>query len=192
MSKWNDPWLENSWIFDEEVDDNSDHGPLFRHFEPVFPQGFLSHTINNEIIKIAKCNFTFKVSLGKNIWRKIKLSSKHSLEDLHLAIQEAFNFDNDHLYAFFMDGKRYSRNAYHSPMGDEGPFTDEAIMEQLGLYVGQKILYYFDYGDSWEFAVQLLTIDEGERPLKNPKITEVKGEAPAQYEFYDEEEDGFN
>lgn len=188
VAKWNNSWLENDWLFDTETNKNPGRDQLFKYFQPVFPKGALLHTVNTEIIKVAKSNFTFKVSLEKSVWRKIKLSYKHSLEDLHLMIQEAFNFDNDHLYAFYMDGKRYSRNAYHSPMGDEEPFTDEAIIGELGLYVGQKILYYFDYGDSWEFAVQLLAMDEGERPLKEPKIIEVKGEAPEQYPF-DEEDD---
>lgn len=197
VTKWNNSWVGNSWLFfdDEEDDDleepDKNNDQLFRYLEPVFPKGDLLHTINTEIVKVAKGNFTFKVSLGKSVWRKIKLSFKHSLEDLHLAIQEAFDFDNDHLYSFYMDGKRRSRNAFHSLLGDEGPYTDEAIIGNLGLYVGQKILYYFDYGDSWGFAVQLLTIDEGERPLKKPKVIESKGEAPEQYGF-DEEDDFFD
>jgi hypothetical protein len=64
----------------------------------------------------------------------------------------------------------------------------EVIPERAGVRV-RGILYYFDYGDSWEFAVQLLTIDENEPLLKKPKIIEIKGEAPAQYEFYDEDEE---
>jgi hypothetical protein len=119
--------------------------------------------------------------LDKTIWRKIKISHKHSLNALHLAIQEAFDFDDDHLYSFFMDGKRYSKNAYNSPYCNEGPYADEAIIGELGLYIGQKILYLFDYGDSWEFQVQLLGIDEKEFMLNDPQIIEAKGEAPSQY-----------
>ena len=191
ITQCNIPWLEVYGIYDEHGEYDSKPVPLFRSFEPIFPKGVLLHTVKNEIKKVVKCNYTFKVSLEKNVWRKIKLSHKDSLEDLHLAIQQAFEFDNDHLYAFFMDGKRYSRNAYHSPRGDEGPFTDEAIIGKLDLYVGQKILYYFDYGDSWEFAVQLLTIDENEPPLKKPMIIEIKGDAPEQYELYEEDEEEY-
>lgn len=205
LKEWNMPWLEIYGYLDRDDDEegeidredycegedesNTDFIPLFKFFEPIFPVGALSDTVKAETKKHVKGNYIFQVSLGKPVWRKIKVSFNHSLEDLHLAIQKAFDFDNDHLYAFFMDGKRHSRKAYHSPMGHEGPFTDEAIIGELGLYTGQRILYYFDYGDSWEFAVQLLSIDEDEDHPKKPEIVETKGEAPDQYPYYDDFDD---
>ena len=89
-----------------------------------------------------------------------------------------------------MDGKKYSQNAYHSAYGDEEPYGDDAIVSELGFYKGQKILYLFDYGDSWEFVVQLVDIDENEKEIKKPLITEIKGVAPPQYRF-EEDFDGF-
>lgn len=207
LTKWNIPWLEFhgyvNWddedneddeIDDEdeiEADDQNDSEiiPLMRYLEPIFPEGILKNTVIDDRNKLVKGSYIFQVSLAKNVWRKIKVSFNHSLEDLHLAIQDAFDFDNDHLYSFFMDGKRYSRNAYHSPMGDEGPFTDEAIIGELGLYSGQKILYYFDYGDSWEFTVRMLNINEDEPSPVDPEIIEIKGEAPDQYRFEEDFDD---
>lgn len=188
ITKWNIPWLERYGIYKDEDEEENDSAiaPLFSYFVPIFPEGVLAHTINAETKRLVKGNYIFQVSLGRTVWRKIKVSFSHSLDDLHLAIQEAFDFDNDHLYAFFMDGKRYSRNAYHSPDCDEGPFADEAIIGELGLYTGQKILYYFDYGDSWQFNVRLLKINEDELLPKGPEIIETKGEAPEQYESYDD------
>ena len=57
--------------------------------------------------------YIFKVLYGRNIWRRIKISSANSLHHLHEAIQEAFEFDNDHSYAFFMDGSR----GHKTPIG---------------------------------------------------------------------------
>lgn len=195
LTEWNIPYLKIfgyiDWRGDDEDeknegDNNSANFHLGRFLEPAFPENTLVHEVEAEPTKLVKGSFVFQVSLGKSVWRKIKVSSTHSLEDFHLAIQEAFSFDNDHLYSFFMDGKKYSLNAYHSLMGDEGPFTDEAIIGELGLYIGQKILYYFDYGDSWEFAVQILLIEEEGLPPQNPEIIERKGKAPAQYPDYDD------
>jgi hypothetical protein len=186
ITNWNLPWLEIYGIYMDGNEEVSKDIPLFKYFEPIFPEGVLAKTVTVFKKKIVKGSYIFQVSLEKNVWRKIKLSHKHSLHYLHLAIQEAFDFDNDHLYAFFMDGKRYSRNAFHTPDGDEGPFADEAIIGELGLYKGQKILYFFDYGDSWEFKVQLLKIDEDEVFNGEPVIVETKGEAPPQYGFYDD------
>ena len=41
--------------------------------------------------------FVFKVKLkyDKRVWRKIEILGSQTLDDLHMAIQEAFNFDAD-------------------------------------------------------------------------------------------------
>ncbi len=63
---------------------------------------------------------------------------------------------------------------------------DEVSIGELGLFIGQNILYLFDYGAEWRFRVELEEIrNEGHKPLK-PKIIEEKGEAPEQYEYYEE------
>lgn len=62
---------------------------------------------------------------------------------------------------------------------------------ELELHEGQKILYFFDYGDSWEFEVQLLKINKDVIPPRVPKVIEVKGEAPRQYGYYDDDDDEY-
>ncbi len=54
-------------------------------------------------------SYTFHVSLpgNKRLWRKLELPAHATLEGLHLAIQQAYSFDNDHLYSFFMSGKAW-------------------------------------------------------------------------------------
>jgi hypothetical protein len=163
--------------------------PLYKFLEPIVPEGALNKTVTAVRNKLVKGSYVFKVSLGRSVWRKIMLSYDHTLEELHNAVQEAFDFEDDHLYSFFMDAKRYSKHAYHSPMCDEGPFANDVRIGELGLYEGQKIIYLFDYGDSWEFEVQLLKIFKDEIPPKNPKIIEAKGEAPRQYEYCDDDDD---
>jgi hypothetical protein len=126
-----------------------------------------------------KGTYVFRIALGA-VSRTIALSHKHSLEDLHLAIQKAFRFDDDHLYAFFMDGKRYSDDAYNDPRGGEPPFAADARLADLDLYVGQNILYLFDFGDCWEFSVVLQEIAEMPRGGP-PRVIESKGTPPRQY-----------
>ncbi|MEI6137693.1 MAG: plasmid pRiA4b ORF-3 family protein [Mariniphaga sp.] len=195
----NDPDIKVEGIEDYEEDageveddvqiDKEEPIPFYKLFLPFFPENSLNGTVISDINKAVKGNFIFKVSLEKTVWRMISISNAHSLDDLHLAIQDAFDFDNDHLYSFFMDGKRYSRDRYESPNCEDGPFADEAIIGEIGLYTGQKILYLFDYGDSWEFDVQLLKINEEEEPLKEPQIIDSKGEAPEQYPYWEDYDD---
>ena len=126
-----------------------------------------------------KGRYVFRVALG-DVRRTIALSHKHSLEDLHLAIQKAFRFDDDHLYAFFMDGKRYSDDAYNDDRGGEPPFAADARLAGLDLYVGQNILYLFDFGDCWEFSVVLQEV--AETPHRGrPRVVQSTGKPPRQY-----------
>lgn len=64
--------------------------------------------------------YTFHVSLPGygRVWRKVELPAVATLEDLHLAIQNAYTFDNDHLYSFFMSGKAWDQSTeYNLPEG---------------------------------------------------------------------------
>ena len=116
------------------------------------------------------------------------MSSNHTLLDLHNAIQHAFQFDDDHLYSFFMDGIPWSDEKFTSPFDNEGPHVDEVKIGELGLDKGQTILYLFDYGDEWRFSVVLETIGQDKPQPKKPRIVETKGESPTQYPDWEEEE----
>ena len=126
--------------------------------------------------------YYFIVILSKTVWRKIRLSHNHSLRDLHMAIQDAFLFDDDHLYAFYIGGnQRTGKPIYCEDTHGEGTTAEETRIFDLELYKGQKMLYLFDFGDQWKFDVELIEIDrEAPLPLK-PMIIESKGEAPEQY-----------
>ncbi len=181
--RWNIPCLKELGFYKGDVRDDPGFVPLFKMMAPVFPKGTIKHTVSLLPV-IEKGCYLFKVTVLPGVWRKIMLSHLHTLLDLHNSIQDAFDFDDDHLYSFFMDAKRYSRNAYESPNSENGPYVDEVNIGELELYEGQRILYLFDYGDSWEFNIVLEKIDsDGPLPL-NPKIVEKKGKAPEQYRCF--------
>lgn len=75
--------------------------------------------------------YIFHVSLpstGKT-WRKIEIGAEQTLEDLHLAIQNAYEWNNDHLYSFFMNNKAWDpASEYTLPEGAlyEGMEIEEA------------------------------------------------------------------
>jgi hypothetical protein len=125
--------------------------------------------------------YIVKVLLKRGVWRRIQLSSRHTLHDLHKVIQEAYDFYDDHLYAFFMEGKPWKGEAYWSPHNDEGPYTDTTKLGSLNLEIKQKFLYLFDFGDEWMFSVQVEKILETDTPVLKPIIIETRGEAPEQY-----------
>jgi len=155
--------------------------PFFLPFVPLFAEGELRQTLPREGVKFVDGTYVFKVSLRPNLWRRIEMAGGHSLEDLHYAIQDAYDFDDDHLYAFFMDNEAWSDERFTSPHDDEGPYVDEVRIGEIGLFVGKRILYLFDFGDCWQFRVEVEEIrTEGPKP-RRPRIVEKKGKAPEQY-----------
>ena len=81
--------------------------------------------------------YTFHVSLPgtRRVWRKIEMSADQTLEDLHFAIQDAYEWDADHLYSFFMSGKAWDESTeYCLPEGADPwgvPLDDEEFEEPL-------------------------------------------------------------
>ncbi|MCL6561316.1 MAG: plasmid pRiA4b ORF-3 family protein, partial [Firmicutes bacterium] len=179
--------------------DEKELEPFEDAFKDLFPAGTVDGAEIDALLRAAEDIspagregnvYIFKVLYNKKTWRRIKLFASHTLHDLHSAIQEAYNFADDHLYAFFMDGRPWSNKAYWSPFGEEPPFADDAAIGSLGLKCGQKFLYLFDFGDERRFDVQLEEILQSEIPLKQPVVIESRGEAPEQYQdwYWDDDE----
>lgn len=88
--------------------------------------------------------YTFHVSIPGTgrVWRKVEMRSDQTLEDLHFAIQDAFDFDADHLYSFFMSGRAWDRSTeYCLPEGVDpwGFFDDQDLEEEDSLVVEPEI-----------------------------------------------------
>jgi len=166
--------------FNLKVEPNKNE-KAFDVFKTIFKGNTVKNTVEEEIKTNKGGVYTFKVSLSKTLWRKLNLSYKHTFGDLHNAIQDAFEFDNDHLYAFYMEGKRSGKAIYCQYAEHEGLIAETTTIESLNLYKGERFLYLFDFGDEWEFNVELLEINyESPTPLK-PMIIESKGKSPQQY-----------
>ncbi|MGB0387504.1 MAG: IS1096 element passenger TnpR family protein [Ardenticatenaceae bacterium] len=137
--------------------------------------------------------YAFKVTFmaHKSISRTIELLSLQTLEELHEAIQSAIEWDNDHLYSFFLNGKlRDEAYSFASPRERDGyPWTDEAIVGELGIAKKHKFLYYFDYGDSHKFEIEVVDIRPQADDEQYPRLVESQGEAPKQYPWQDEEDE---
>jgi len=169
---------------DIRLDKGKPGDPFFLPFMTFFPEGELTKTLPRKGRQFIDGTYIFKVSLARDLWRRIRVSAVHTLLDLHNSIQKAYDFDNDHLYSFFMDGKTRSREKFTSPYEDDGICVDEVLIGELGLIKGQKILYLFDYGDNWRFQVQLEEIIPGKKEGGSPVIIEKKGKNPVQYRFF--------
>lgn len=110
------------------------------------------------------------------------------MEDLHLAIQQAYGWYDDHLYSFFMNGKAWDKGSeIGSPWSESMLHTHQVQVGQLDLKEGQTFLYLFDYGDSHEFDVTVRKINPQAQKGDYPGLVAQQGEAPPQYPDYDED-----
>jgi len=124
----------------------------------------------------------FKVSLGR-IWRRIAIPADRTLESLTSAILDAVEFDRDHLYQFTYRNRFGASEAVNHPYMDEGPWADEVRVGELPLGTGQTMTFVFDFGDWWEFKVELERVEPVEEfpELEYAVVLDEHGKAPDQY-----------
>lgn len=136
-------------------------------------------------------SYVISVSQRTGCYRHIKIPITASLYKLHKAIIDAFEFDDDHEHAFFMDNRVWSHEAsfFSSQMRPGDLTTRKCKIEKLGLSKGDKFKYLFDFGDEWVFQCKVLQILDEATP--KPVVVRSVGEAPEQYPEFDVDFDEF-
>ena len=115
--------------------------------------------------------------------RIIEIDGDSDLETLHYAIQDSVDFDDDHLYEFFVADSIRSRQKTRYDDENEG-IWENSIKDLYPLKKHKKIFYLFDYGSSWYFRI-LRTKDqpkEREKGVKYPRLIKSIGKNPLQYD----------
>lgn len=143
-------------------------------------------------IRMNTKSYIISVSYGTGCYRHIKISGKATLDELSEAILDAFDFDNDHLHAFFMSNRAWDDSSCYSSRyaEDDCPDTDNCRLQFIGLEVGKKFLYIFDFGESWEFQCKVLKVLDEDTEI--PELIRTKGDAPEQYPDYDDEDEYYD
>ena len=129
--------------------------------------------------------FTLKIALSD--WHAIlEIDSSTTLNELHVAIQEAVEFDEDHMYEFFIARTVRSRDRTHFDMED-GNLHTTRVTDLLPLPKDRKLFYLFDYGDSWIFRVSTTRLQpfEPEKGMQYPRLIKQEGDRPEQYPDYE-------
>jgi hypothetical protein len=126
--------------------------------------------------------YRFQVQLDKvqSVWRRIEMRGDQTLHDLHAAIQEACNWDED-LYAFFLSGKVWDKEtSYESPYGEAERSAAKYRLEHLPLQPGQQLAYMLGFNDDRAFQITLEAISPGaaQPDVAYPRVTGRHGKAP--------------
>jgi hypothetical protein len=82
------------------------------------------------------------------IWRRLRLPAATTLAQLHQVIQVAFGWEDAHLHAFEVGGRRYSRPDFE--LWDEAADEGKVRLQDLASHPGARLRYTYDFGDSWE------------------------------------------
>ncbi|VGO20035.1 plasmid pRiA4b ORF-3 family protein [Pontiella sulfatireligans] len=118
--------------------------------------------------------YQLKVSLKgakPPIWRRILVPSATELNDLHYIIQATMGWKNCHLYQFKQGGTFYLPDPEDDFMGFGGFDTEDSAGVRIGVLLRkekQKIVYEYDFGDSWVHEILLEKITEPEDGLAYP------------------------
>ena len=103
------------------------------------------------------------------IWRRLVAPLNWRLDQLHLAIQAAFNWWNSHLHEFRIGGLRYGDpDVEDVSFEDSPPLFDEreVTLRDFGHDPSVRFVYTYDLGDNWRHIVEIeewLTLDDTPR-----------------------------
>ena len=125
----------------------------------------------------------YPLGYGKEVYRKIEICGSYTLDDLCYTILDSFDFDNDHLYEFCMNNKKYDENNYYVKP-DEGERSTNIALDKIGLIKGQVFSLHYDFGDDWMFRIRVSKIDEVSKE-EIPFIAKSKGYI-SQYPYSEE------
>jgi len=135
--------------------------------------------MSNKSVKSIKNVYQIKITLRDSkppIWRRLLVPDSISLYKLHQIIQIAMGWTDSHLHQFIIDGEYYG---IPSPE-DWGPVIDErrSHLNKIAPFEGDKFIYEYDFGDSWEHVVLVEKILPPEPDIKYPVCIKGKRACP--------------
>ena len=100
------------------------------------------------------------------IIRKIQIASTKTLYNFAKVITQAFDFEFDHCFGFYetLKDRKNSKKMFELfvDIGEESRPQAKGVKKtkiaQAFKGIGKKMIFLFDYGDGWQFNVELLEI----------------------------------
>ncbi|MFZ1997993.1 MAG: plasmid pRiA4b ORF-3 family protein [Candidatus Sulfotelmatobacter sp.] len=111
-------------------------------------------------IEISQDIYQIKVTLlGTNppIWRRLLVPALLTLAQLHVVLQTAMGWEGGHMHEFRVGHRHFGKpNPEDWSMGMP-PVENERTVRLSGVLrrVGARVIYTYDFGDSWEHGIVL-------------------------------------
>lgn len=137
-----------------------------------------------------KQEYTFRVLVDtaedEDVFRDIAIEADAPFEQLHMAIQDAFGFDNSQMASFYMADEHWDRNQEIALMDvsageSQVPLMANTPINQFINDEQKRALYVFDFLLMWTFFVELVKTEPVNPYMAYPMLMVEVGEAPNQY-----------
>lgn len=137
--------------------------------------------------KTYKNIYQFKIALKHikpPIWRRIQVPEDYSFWDLHVAIQNAMGWSDDHLHSFYVinpeTGSEEDIGSPGVPQSGKNPLIPSHKKKLVKYFTPEnnKARYEYDFGDSWMHDIVLEAVFPKENDMKYPICTGGKRKCP--------------
>jgi hypothetical protein len=129
----------------------------------------------------------FHASLSPKLYRDFEILSAKKLYDLAGTIVQFFEFDFDHAFGFYskLTGRIFDSPVKYELFADLGESnarsTKRALIADAFPAVGSKMTFLYDYGDNWQFRIEVIGQNRKVRGVRYPRLLKAIGTAPEQY-----------
>lgn len=124
------------------------------------------------------------IETNKLVYRDIAIDGKQSLEDLHFAILNAFDFEGKQMASFLKTtgGWQADKEYPLELLGDDAAteLMKSIEIQQVLTAKGDAISYLYDYMSEWKFEIEVVELKKETCP--KPKVTHSHGKAPKESE----------
>jgi hypothetical protein len=118
------------------------------------------------------------IDIEPAIWRRIELSGRTSLKQLHGILQIAFGWEDCHMHQFEKGKQRYGVVDPNDPFDLNTLPEAKHTLGQLLVRKGNKLIYWYDFGDDWFHEIKLEALIAPEPGLQYPRITDGARRCP--------------
>lgn len=135
----------------------------------------------------------FRASLRPKVYRDFEIPSANNLYDLGGVIVQVFGFDFDHPFGFYskLSGRVFDSPVKYELFADMGESEARSVKRtrivEAFPTVGAKMTFLFDYGDNWQFRIEVIGQNRKEPGVIYPRLLKTIGAAPEQYPDPDDE-----
>lgn len=139
----------------------------------------------------------------EDVIRTLLVDHKINLETLHMTIAQAFGFDGSEMASFYLSDHEWNQGQeiplFNMSEEKDGISMATTLMEAALEFVGDKMIYVYDFFSMWTFYVEVLEISkeiQGDLPKTILSVGNVPKQAPTKEftaeDFSSELEDEFS